>query len=113
MKKFVPLVLMGLLIGTPVLAHESDFHVSDQTAPAVGKSAAAEFSKKDSGLSFGKLPSSWADVPLKNATIFKKLPEVYIIAVKNDKENKTLYVLLSSEGEVYDANFTGQFKDVK
>ena len=36
MKKFV-LVLMGLLIGTLLLAHESDFHVSDQTAPAVGK----------------------------------------------------------------------------
>ena len=31
MKKFVPFVLMGLLIGTLLLAHESDFHVSDQT----------------------------------------------------------------------------------
>lgn len=63
---------MGLLIGTPVLAHESDFHVSDQSAPAVRKSAAAEFSKNDSELSFGKLPPSWMDMCLKNATILKK-----------------------------------------
>jgi hypothetical protein len=33
-----------------------------------------------------------------------------IISIFNAEEKRTLYVLMSEEGRVYDANFTGEFK---
>jgi hypothetical protein len=114
MKKYASLFLIALLGSTqPVWAHESHTHVSDQSVLAVAKDAAAQLTAKDQGLGFGKLPASWNDVPLKNAKIHKKYPDYYVVAVKNDIEKKTIYFVISSEGDVYDANFTGEFKNLK
>lgn len=70
-------------------------------------------SVKDGGLGFGKLPESWGKVPAKNVKLNKKGNGYYIVAVTNDTEKKTLYVLMSAEGEAYDVNFTGEFKKLK
>ena len=113
MKNIACLLLTGLLISAPVLAHEFHAHVSDQSAPSVGLKTAADLSKKDAGLGFGQLPSSWSEVPVQNAKLHKKGKGYFIVAVTNDKEKKTLYVLMSDEGKAYDANFTGEFKDLK
>lgn len=42
-------------------------------------------------------------------TIHKKSSDYFIVSVANTAEAKALYVLISSSGEVYDANFTGEF----
>lgn len=41
--------------------------------------------------------------------IHKKGSGYFIISVANATEAKTLYVLISSDGKVYDVNFTGEF----
>ena len=44
--------------------------------------------------------------------VFRKLNGYYIVAVENKGDQKTLYVLMSWEGEVYDANLSGDFKGI-
>lgn len=113
MNKIASLLFTGMLFSASALAHQSHVHLSDQSAPGVGLKAAADLTKKDAGLGFGKLPASWAAVPVKNAKIHKKGKGYYVVAVTNGEEKKTLYVLISDEGEAYDANFTADFNDIK
>jgi hypothetical protein len=37
----------------------------------------------------------------------------YVVSVLNRKEEKTVYVLMSNYGEVYDANLVGQFDGIE
>ena len=62
------------------------------------------------GLGFGKLPESWNKVPLSQTKIEKQTSDYFIVAVTNEEEKKTLYILISAYGEAYDANFTGKFE---
>jgi hypothetical protein len=43
----------------------------------------------------------------------KKGSGYYLVSVLNTVEEKTLYVLMSDAGEVYNANFTGEFDGIK
>ena len=114
MKKFAALFLMGLLCNTPaVFAHEGHEHVNDQSVLPIALEAATDLTKKDQGLGFGKLPASWTNLPFKNAKVHKKYPGYFVVAVTNDAEKKTIYFVISVEGDVYDANFTGEFKNLK
>lgn len=116
MKTLASIFLLGLLVSTQqVVAHDDHDHkpITEQAAISLGKDVAAKLSVKDSGLGLGKLPETWAKVPAKNAKLHKKGDGYYIVAVANDIEKKTLYVLMSAEGEAYDANFTGEFKKLK
>lgn len=59
-----------------------------------------------------KLDKSWLNIPASNKKIFKKGQGYYIVSLKDDKSNKTLYILLSKAGELYDANYNGKFEDL-
>lgn len=59
------------------------------------------------------LPESWREVQAKNAKLYKNGDGYYIVTVENAKEQKTLYVLMTSNGDVYGANFTGEFAILK
>lgn len=116
MKKLASIFLLGLLCNAPqVIAHDGHDHdpITEQAAISLGKDTATKLSLKDGGLGFGKLPDTWGKVPAKNVKLHKKGDGYYIVAVLNDTEKKTLYVLMSAEGEAYDANFTGDFKKLK
>lgn len=116
MKKLASIFLLGLLINVPqVIAHNGHDHapITEQAVISLGKDVATKLSVKDGGLGLGKLPETWAKVPAKNVKLHKKGDGYYIVAVANDTEKKTLYVLMSAEGEAYDANFTGDFKKLK
>lgn len=116
MKTLASLFLIGLLSATQQVAAHDDHHhdpITEQAAITLGKNVAANLSAKDGGLGFGKLPASWNSVPAKNVKLHKKGDGYYIVAVNNETEKKVLYVLMSSEGEAYDANFTGEFKNLK
>ncbi|MES2824223.1 MAG: DUF6488 family protein [Pseudomonadota bacterium] len=111
------------LLGTAqqVAAHADHDHapatkkapITEQAAINMGRDVAAQLSMKDGGLGFGKLPVSWSNLPAKNIKLHKKGEDYYIVAVANESDKKTLYVLMSTEGEVFDANFTGEFKNLK
>jgi hypothetical protein len=117
MKNFAPLVLAGLLACTnQVMAHADHEHayITETAAVAVGQKTVVSLTQKDAGLGFGKLPSSWAALSADKVKLKKNGTGYYIVAATNDAEGKTLYILMSSEdGEVYDANFTGEFKNLK
>lgn len=117
MKKIAPFVLAGLLGCTQyTLAHEDHEHsyITESDAVVVAQKTVATLTQKDAGLGFGKLPTSWAALPAGKVKLHKNGMGYYIVAAQNDAAGKTLYVLMSSEdGEVYDANFTGEFKDLE
>ena len=114
MKKFAAIFLIGLLFNMPsAFAHDDHEHVNDKTVLPIAVAAATDLTTKDQGLGFGKLPASWNKLPVKNAKIHKKYPGYYVVAVTNDAEKKTVYFVISVEGDVYDANFTGEFKNLK
>lgn len=57
------------------------------------------------------LPESWKTAT--NNTIETENPNYIIVRVAHPTENKSLYLLFSTEGELYDANFTGQFEGLE
>lgn len=110
---FTLLVAAGLSLS--VSAHEGHEHhyVTETVAVDIGKQFAAAHTQADSRFGLGKLPASWGEVPAENAKLLRNGDGFYIVTVTNDDENKTLYVLMSSEGGIWDANFTGEFDQVK
>lgn len=117
MKKLAALLLVSVLGTTPLAMAHSDHEHSYITEPAalvVAQKTLIQLTEKDAGLGFGKLPASWAEVPAKNVKLHKNGDGYYIVSATNEAEVKTLYVLISSEdGAVYDANFTGEFQNLK
>lgn len=112
MKLFTTIFTLMLLSGfQQAFAHSDHAHgtISEASALQLAKEATIELTERDAGLGFGKLPESWKATPSTAAKIHKKGGDYFIVSVANAIEAKTLYVLISSDGEVYDANFTGVF----
>jgi hypothetical protein len=97
------------------MAHEGHDHnyVTESKAITIGKDTATHFTQNDPGFGFGKLPVSWRDLPAANAKLLKNGEGYYIVTVTNEVEKKTLFLLMTSNGDVYDANFTGEFKQLQ
>lgn len=109
------LLSLVLLASQPIFAHSEHAHspISKEQAVSLASDIAKQLSVKDAGLDIGKLPASWAAITKENIAMYKKGKGYYIVAVENKNEKKTLYVLMSSGGEVYDANFSGEFQGVE
>lgn len=109
------LIVLTLLTSQSLFAHSDHAHgpISESAAQSLALDVATNLSSRDAGLGFGQLPKSWASIPAKNVAITKKGPGYYIVSVLNESEKKTLYILMSDGGEVFDANFTGEFEGVK
>lgn len=61
----------------------------------------------------GKLDKGWRNVDPSNKKIDQKGDGYYVVSFAHPKEEKTLYLLLSLSGDLYDANFTGKFEGLK
>jgi len=95
-------------------AHEGGHGpVSEQQAIIIASNLAGQFVEHDPGLGFGTLSGSWVQLPLSDKRIHKKGDGYYIVGLTNIKEEKSLFILMSISGEVYDANFTGNFPGLK
>ena len=109
------LVVM-LLISHSLFAHiggHDSVHITEPTAQAIALQVADSLSAKDAGLGFGKLPETWASLTAESTAIFEKGTGYYVVSVNNEKEEKTLYVLMTDTGDVYDVSFTGEFEGVE
>jgi hypothetical protein len=96
------------------LAHEGGHApIDEQQAMMVATKVVDHIVSTNPDLGFGKLPASWQGLPEEAKLIHEKNTAYYIVAVTNKKEGKTLYVLMSSAGEVYDANLSGVFEGLK
>ena len=94
--------------------HKHDDHsLNNVDAQNVGLKTAKLFSEVDPKLGFGKLTDSWAGLSLEATTLHASGDGYYIVAVENSGESKTLYVLMSTAGDVFDANFSGEFPNLK
>ena len=108
------LLLFSVVHGNAVMAHGGSHKpITDQQAKLVATDVVNQFVIRDPGLGFGKLSSSWNNLPDDARKIKARKSDYYIVGVTNKQEGKTLYVLMTREGEVYDANFSGVFKGLK
>ena len=109
------LVLLTLVTSPSLFAHSDHAHgpISESAAQSLALGFAANLSSRDAGLGFGQLPKSWASVLIKNVVIYTKGTGYIVVSVLNESEKKTLYILMSESGEVFDANFTGKFDGIK
>jgi len=109
------LMLMTILASQALFAHSDHQHtpISESAAQELALDVAGNLSSSDVGLGFGQLSKTWASVPANNVATSKKGNGYYILSVFNESEKKTLYILMSSSGEVYDANFTGVFEGIE
>ena len=117
-------ILISLLFGSLLFvsqyaaAHGEHEHqeprvISESVALLVAQRATSSMSRKDAGLGFGQLSESWSTIPKADLSLHKKGSGYYVVSVANKNEDKTLYVLMSESGDVYDANLTGEFDGIK
>lgn len=115
MKRLIILALLSTLFSVQqVSAHGSHEQVSEQAALKIGAEMSHQMVSNDAGLGFGKLAESWKSVAIgEDVKLHQRGRGYYIVAVVNSIEKKTLYVLMSNTGEVYDTNFSGEFNGVE
>jgi hypothetical protein len=114
LKSIAALIISTVLFSATAFCHGgSHGPISPEKAQVVATKVANQFTQNDAGLGFGKLALNWLDLPAEQSSIHKEGKGYYIVKLDNSDENKSLYVLMSITGEVYDANFTGEFKDLK
>lgn len=116
MKSIVSIIFACTLLGAAnlVMAHGDHMHsqhfINTAEAQEIALNSAKRLTHADMGLGFGQLPKTWANLPMEKTKIERRLPGFFVVSVVNDEEKKTLFVLISSQGEPYDANFTGKFQ---
>jgi len=115
MKKLVSIfTLLVMLQAQNALAHGGGHGpIGPDKAVTIALDAADQFTQFDPGLGFGKLDSSWKGLPRDASKIATKGDGYYIVSIENKSEGKAMYVLMSVAGDIYDANFTGEFPMVK
>lgn len=110
-KKLLAVLTLFLIVNTQsVFAHGGGHGpVSEREAIIIAARITHQFVDFDAGLGFGRLEGSWKKLALETKRVHEKGDGYYIVSVTNKEEGKTLYVLMSIVGEVYDANFSGEF----
>ena len=110
----VSLSLVFLLHSQTVLAH-GDGHepVTEEQALTMATAAVAQLVEADVGLGFGQLKPTWNALPKSATRVQSKGAGYYIVGVEHEKEGRTLFIMISADGGIYGANFTGKFKEVE
>jgi hypothetical protein len=87
--------------------------ISSEKAIIAASQSALSIVKQQIDVEGGKLDASWKDIAESEKSINRKGNGYYIISLNNQAQSKTLYVLISDQGEFYDANFSGTFKGLE
>lgn len=114
MKHLIAFIMSTLLFSATAFGHGGSHHpISPEKAQFIATQVANQFTQSDPGLGFGQLAASWLDLPATQTSIHKKGKGYYIVKLENSAEKESLFVLMAVSGEVYDANFSGEFKGLK
>jgi Family of unknown function (DUF6488) len=114
LKNIAVFIFSTVLFSATAFGHGGSHNpISPEKAQFVATKLANQFTTMDPGLGFGKLPESWLDLPTAQASIHKRGKGYYIVKLDNSADKKSLFVLMAISGEVYDANFSGEFKGLK
>ena len=87
--------------------------ISEIEVVGIAKYVAMKLTEEERGMGFGKLDESWKELPEDKVGISKSGPGYYVVALEHEDEERTLYILMSETGSVYDANFSGKFKGIE
>lgn len=105
------LVAVALAFGTiSAFAHpQGHGTLSEEDARVLASNSAAYLVNNKVNKDWSPLPQSWSLVPVSQTKIIAKVDSYYVVSVHNTEENQTLYLLIGTNGDVVDANFTGEF----
>jgi len=93
--------------------HGNAASISNKKAIIAANDNVLSIVKQKIEINGSKLDSSWDNLPSSSKAIYKKSDSYYIVSLENKTIDKTLYVLLSSQGKFRDANYSGKFEGVK
>lgn len=106
-------LLASLFISSNLLAHGGGHApITEQKALVIATAITQGFAGIDPQLGFGRVSESWSKVGAESATIYQSGPDYYIVKVVNPNDERALYILMSAEGEAFDANISGKFEGV-
>ncbi|PJZ29494.1 DUF6488 family protein [Leptospira kmetyi] len=116
--KAVPIAVSILLLVTSIYGHGDHKHgaerkVDKKEAIQIASKGVANLVSKKEKIDGVELNSSWNNTDNVSKTIHKKGEGYFIVQLANRKLVKSLYILISDDGEIYDANFSGIFKNLK
>jgi hypothetical protein len=86
--------------------------ISDTAALKAATEAVSLLVSQKEKVQGAPLDASWSSVPETGKKLHRKASGFYIVSFQQSAD-KTLYVLISDQGEFYDANYTGKFEGVK
>jgi len=86
--------------------------IDDKGAIAAASNGVAAIIEQKHQVEGSALDAAWATTADADKKISKKGNGYYIVSFAG-KDSKTLYVLLSDAGEVYDANYSGAFEGLE
>lgn len=92
--------------------HAHGKHLKGDAAIMVASDSVAAMVKKDLKVTGKKLPKSYENIPLEDKKVAEEGEDYFVVSMENKEEGSTLFVLISHEGEFFDANFSGTFKGV-
>jgi len=110
---YTAVLSFSILVSTNAISDESHGHVPTlaPTNEQIIFKASQELGvivDKSKLIEGNKLDASWKHIT--GEKVHKQSYNYYIISFTHPKENKTLYIQLSSKGSFIDANFNGNFK---
>tara|TARA_R110001592_G_scaffold309760_1_gene584165 strand:- start:2977 stop:3327 length:351 start_codon:yes stop_codon:yes gene_type:complete len=111
MIKIASIFLLGLSLLTPNLALSHLSHgapLNDQQAIEKAIEYTGMIIEKPEAIKGVTLDDSWQSGT--ETKIHKKDLRYFIVSLYNASQNKTLYLLINTNGELYDANFDGIFE---
>lgn len=110
------LITFSLFTAQLVFAHSSGHGgpaISEERAVSAASENVAMIVNQNVDIDNGKLDTSWSTLPEADKAIYKKGRGYFIVSFNNKAQDKTLYVLLSDQGEFYNANYSGKFTGVQ
>lgn len=116
-KPFVLSIITLLLFSTQLVFAHSSGHggppISEEQAVSVATESVTIIVDQQVNIENSQLDASWNIIPAADKRIYKKGRGYFIVSFNNKPQDKTLYVLLSDQGEFYNANYSGKFTDIQ
>lgn len=110
MKNLIVMLFVGLMLNTgTALAHGDHGKISAKQAIQVANKVTQKLTFKDLGFNVGKLDESWKALSTEDFKLFAAQANRYIVSAFNKAENKTIYFLMTMNGEVLKVNSEARF----
>jgi len=94
-------------------SHAHEVKLDDKALLAAASHGVSAIIKQKHEIDGSPLSEAWAETPEAAKSFKKKGPGYSIVKFENKGKNKALYILISDAGQVYDANFSGEFIGLK